>query len=85
MEYSERTSILEIVKVLMKRSEGVKIAEICKEHQLSPATFHRWQTRYGYLAIEYAQLKKENEHLKHIYTNLFEKHEMLYEQVKNNI
>ncbi|MFM8321648.1 MAG: transposase [Chloroflexota bacterium] len=31
--------------------QGKKIEDICREHQISPATYHRWKQKYGGLNI----------------------------------
>lgn len=51
-------------------SEGATVAEVCREHEVSEATYHRWNRRYR--AMNEDQLKrlkaleKENSRLKKI-------------------
>jgi putative transposase len=51
-------------------AEGATVGEVCRELEVSEATYHRWNRRYG--AMDEAQLKrlkaleKENARLKKI-------------------
>ena len=54
--------------------QGKKIEDICREHQISPATYYRWQQKYGGLSVQDAKrlktLEVENAKLKRLVANL---------------
>ncbi len=64
----------QIVQLLHKADEalaqGQTIEDICREHQVSPATYHRWKQKYGGLSIQDAKrlkaLEVENAKLKRL-------------------
>ena len=53
---------------------GVKVQDICRKHGISPATFHRWKSKYGGMdASELRRVKEleaENSKLKRMYADL---------------
>ena len=58
----------EIIRILRQADTGQTIESVCREHNLSKATFHRWKRKYGDMDIADAkrlkELKKENAELK---------------------
>jgi putative transposase len=57
-----------IIRIL-RHSEGDEMVEsICREHNISKATFHRWKRKYGDMDLADAkrlkELEKENSELK---------------------
>ena len=64
----------QIVKLLRKAEEelakGKAVEDICREEQISPATYYRWQRKYGGLQVEDAKrlktLEVENAKLKRL-------------------
>jgi putative transposase len=64
----------EIISILKKQEQGMKVSEICREHGISEPTFYNWKSRYG--GMEVNELKKlkdleyENARLKRIVANL---------------
>ena len=77
------------IAILAKADAGQNIEAICREHQISPATFYKWKKD---LAIEQnedkrrlKQLEEENKRLKKMYAELSLNHEILsegYEMLK---
>ncbi len=61
----------QIISILKQHEGGVKVADICREHGISTATFHNWKAKYGGLdAKQLHQLKElrvENARLKRMY------------------
>ncbi len=55
----------QIVQLLHQADEalgqGKAIEDICREHQISPATYHRWKQKYGGLTVQDAKRLKEFE------------------------
>ncbi|MGE9294061.1 MAG: transposase [Puniceicoccales bacterium] len=58
-----RRSTEEIIRIL-RASEGLNVEDACREHGISPATYHRYKRQYGGLDVKEAQrlrdLEKEN-------------------------
>lgn len=75
--------------ILAKQDAGQSVESICREHQISPATFYKWKKE---LAIEQdedkrrlKQLEEENARLKKLYAELSLDHSILqqgYEMLK---
>jgi putative transposase len=60
----------QIIAVLKEADAGAKVAELCRKHGISDATFYNWRSRYGGLEISelrrLRQLEEENRRLKGI-------------------
>ena len=52
-------SIEEIIRILRQGDTDPTIESVCREHNLSKATFHRWKRKYGDMDISDAKLLKE--------------------------
>jgi putative transposase len=63
-----RLSEEQIIRILGAAESGQKVKEICREHGISEATFHRWKGKYGGLDVSDArrlrELEAENRRLK---------------------
>ncbi len=42
-----RFSENQIIRILKKAQGGRKVADICREHGISQATFYHWKARFG--------------------------------------
>ena len=53
---------------------GMKTADLCREHNISAATFYAWKAKYGGLEVSEAQelkrLREENSKLKRVVADL---------------
>ena len=62
--YSEE----QIIAVLKEHQAGMPVAELCRRHGISDATFYNWRSRYGGMEISDARrlkgLEEENRKLK---------------------
>jgi putative transposase len=62
--YSEE----QIIAVLKEHQAGIPVAELCRRHGISEATFYNWRSRYGGMEISDARrlkgLEEENRKLK---------------------
>ena len=60
----------QIIQILQEHAAGMKTAEVCSKHGISPPTFYGWKARYGGLSISNAkrmkQLEQENGYLKRL-------------------
>ena len=58
----------EIIHILRQAEEDQTIEDLCREHNISKATFHRWKRKYGDMDLADAKrlkdLEKENGELK---------------------
>ena len=69
-----RFSENQIVSILNKAQQGMKVADICREHGISDATFYNWRSKYGGLGVSelkrIKELEAENSRLKRMYSEL---------------
>jgi putative transposase len=69
--------------IVAKRAAGQKVEDICREHQISPATLYTWQKELSDNQNEdkrrLKQLEKENARLKKMYAELSMDHGILQE------
>ena len=58
----------EIIRTLREAEEDQTVEDVCREHNISKATFHRWKRKYGDMDLADAkrlkELEKENGELK---------------------
>ena len=59
-----------IIRILRQSESDETVESICREHNISKATFHRWKRKYGDMDLADAkrlkELEKENSALKKI-------------------
>ncbi|AOL02471.1 transposase [Burkholderia contaminans] len=59
-----------IIGVLKEADAGMKVADLCRKHRISDATFYNWRSRYGGMDVSEArrlrQLEEENQRLKRL-------------------
>ena len=69
-KFSEST----IVSLLREAEAGRKVADICREHGISNATFYQWRSKYGGMEASdikrLKELQEENEKLKRMYADM---------------
>lgn len=69
-----RFSETQIISILKKHESGVKISDICREHNISDATFYNWKAKYGGMSASelkrIKELEAENARLKKMYAEL---------------
>lgn len=76
----------QIVSMLKQHEAGAKVADICREHGISNATFYQWKAKYG--GMDASQLKlvkelqEENGRLKRMYAELSMMHDSLKQVVE---
>ena len=63
-----RFSEEQIIGVLREHEAGLRTAEVCRKHGISPATFYQWKAKFGGLEVSEARrlrtLEAENARLK---------------------
>ncbi len=76
----------QIVSILKQHEAGVRVADICREHGISNATFYQWKAKYGGLdASQLKQLKElqdENGRLKRMYAEMCMMHDALKQVIE---
>jgi putative transposase len=74
------------LSILAQQDGGQSIDEICRLHQISPATFYKWKNEQAINADEekrrLKELEQENARLKKMYSELSMDHEILKEGYK---
>lgn len=67
---SKRFSEEQIIGILKQAQAGMKIADLCRQHGISDATFYNWRSKYGGMEVSEAKrlkaLENENRQLKHL-------------------
>ena len=58
----------QILSILKQNETGTSVAELCREHGMSDATFYKWRSKYGgmdtSLMKRMKELEDENRRLK---------------------
>ena len=66
-----RYSDSQIISILRQAEAGTPVAELCREHGMSSATFYKWRAKYGgmdaSLMKRLRELEEENRRLKKMY------------------
>lgn len=61
----------QILAILKQNEAGAKVADLCREHGMSDATFYKWRAKYGgmdaSLMKRLKELEEENRRLKKMY------------------
>ena len=73
----------QIMGMLRQVEGGMGLAEVCREHAISSATFYKWRSKYGGMdASMVSQMKameEENRRLKRMYADLSMQADLLKE------
>ena len=48
----------QIIAILAEQERGMRTAEVCRNHGISPNTFYKWKAKYGGLDISDARKLK---------------------------
>lgn len=66
-----RYSDSQILAILKQNENGASVADLCREHGMSDATFYKWRAKYGgmdaSLMKRLKELEDENRRLKKMY------------------
>jgi putative transposase len=80
---TSRYSEPQILAILRQAEGGVSVAELCREHGMSDASFYKWRAKYGGMdASMVSQMKAiedENRRLKKMFAELSMQNELLKE------
>ena len=80
---TSRYSDPRILSILRQAEGGVPVAELCREHGMSSASFYKWRAKFGGMdASMISQMKaieEENRRLKKMFAALSMQNELLKE------
>ena len=69
-----RFSEEQIIGILKQQESGIATGELCRQHNISSATFYKWKAKFGGMnaseAQKLRQLEAENAKLKRIVADL---------------
>ena len=79
----------QILRALRQAESGARVADICREHGVSEATYYVWKKKYSGLGLselrELRQLREENAKLKRLVAELSLDRHMLQEIVQKKL
>jgi putative transposase len=79
----------QIMRALRQAEGGARVADICREHGVSEATFYVWKKQFSGLALnelrELRQLREENAKLKRLVADLSLDRHILQEIVQKKL
>lgn len=83
-----RFSEEQIIAILKEHQAGIALAEICRKHGISDATFYNWRSKYGGMEVSDARrlkaLEDENRRLKKLLAELMLDVSTLREALRKN-
>jgi putative transposase len=66
-----RFSESQIFSILKEAEAGIPVAELCRKHGMSDASFYKWRAKYGGMDVSMMtrmkELEEENRRLKKMY------------------
>jgi putative transposase len=81
-----RYSEPQILAILRQAEGGVPVAELCREHGMSNASFYKWRAKYGgmdaSLMSQMKAMEDENRRLKKMFAELSMQNELLKEALE---
>jgi putative transposase len=79
----------QIIGVLREQEAGASVAELCRKHGMSSATFCAWKAKYGGMDVSEARrlkaLEDENAKLKRLYADAMLDNAGLKELLAKNV
>jgi putative transposase len=79
----------QIIAILKAVEAGRTVKDVCREHELSDATYYKWKAKYGGMEAadirRLRELEAENRRLKHMYAELSLEHRILKEVLEKKL
>jgi putative transposase len=79
----------QIITILKAVEAGKTVRDVCREHEISDATYYKWKTKYGGMEAadirRLRELEEENRRLKHMYAELSLEHRILKEVIEKKL
>ena len=76
----------QILSILKQNESGTSVADLCREHGMSDATFYKWRSKFGgmdaSLMKRMKELEDENRRLKKMYAEEKLKSEIARESIE---
>jgi putative transposase len=76
----------QIISILKQNESGTSVAELCREHGMSQASFYKWRSKYGGMDMslmkKMKELEDENRRLKRMYAEEKLKSEIAREAIE---
>ena len=78
-----------IISILKEGDAGAKVADLCRRHGMSDATYYKWKAKY--VGMDVSQLRRlkdletENIRLKRMYADLSLTHQALQDAVEKKL
>jgi putative transposase len=73
----------QIIAILKAVEAGRTVRDVCREHEISEATYYQWKSKYGGMEAadirRLRELEEENRRLKAMYAELSLEHQILKE------
>jgi putative transposase len=86
---SKRFTETQIIRILKEVERGRTAREVCREYEISEATYYNWKSKYGGMEAsdirKLKELEDENRRLKRMYANLSLEHEALKDVVAKKL
>ena len=86
---NSRFSESQIIRILKEADGGRKVADICREHGFSQATFFQWKAKFGGMEASdirrLKELEEENSKLKRMFANLSLENEALKDVIAKKL
>jgi len=80
---TSRFSDAQIMAILKQAEDGIPVAELCREHGMSDASFYKWRARLGgmdaSMVVQMKSMEDENRRLKKMYAELSMQNDLLKE------
>jgi len=78
----------QILGILKQAENGIPVAELCREHGMSSATFYKWRAKFGgmdaSMMARMKELERENRLLKRMYAEEKMKAKVVAEALAKN-
>lgn len=82
----QRFTDSQIMSILKQAEGGIPVAELCREHGMSAASFYKWRSKYGGMdASMVSQMKalaEENRRLKRMYADVQLQNDLIKEALE---
>ena len=79
----------QIIRILKEAEQGMKVADICRQHEISQSTYFKWKSKYGGMeAADIRRLKEleaENSKLKRMYADLSLENDALKDLIEKKL
>ena len=80
---TSRYSDAQILSILRQADGGMPVAELCREHGMSSASFYKWRAKFGgmdaSMTSQMKSIEEENRRLKKMFAELSMQNDLLKE------